>query len=113
MSDYTDSPNECVFHRSHETRMDKQDIRFEKIEDKLDEIKSGLAVLQADFVSYSHNNIKEITNLNTCLQQIKADMKRLEIKSAISSVKQGGWGVLGGMVPVGIAVIIWFLQSGA
>lgn len=102
----------CPYHSIHEDRFDKDEALICKSQEKLVEIRDSLTQLQTQFIMYSENNIKEINKINECLATIKIDLTRMKIITAVAAVKQSGWGMLGGMVPMAVAIAIWFIQKG-
>lgn len=95
---------ECPYH-------DLTESRLKQCEDKQISSSEINAVLQSKFAAYSISNIKELEKINTCLTEIKKDINDLKIKFAVGAVKQGGWGVLGGMIPALTALFIWWVKT--
>lgn len=54
--------------------------------------------------------LAELERHSSSLEDIKKHMSKLEVEIATLKVKAAGWGLIAGMIPVAIAVIIELLS---
>jgi len=55
--------------------------------------------------------LKELERLNGCYEQIDKKVDKIEQEIAMLKVKSGVWGLVGGLIPVVIALIFIFLKQ--
>jgi len=56
--------------------------------------------------------IEELKRLNKCYNQLAADIGNIREDIAGLKVKSGLWGLLGGLIPVVLALGIWIIANG-
>jgi hypothetical protein len=65
---------------------------------------------QRDVSEYTVHVLKEIKRLNDTVERIRSDMTDIKVEIGILKVKSHVWGLIGGAIPVLIALAIWILK---
>jgi len=55
--------------------------------------------------------LKELERLNECYETLDQKMDKLSKEVAMLKVKSGVWGLIGGAIPVAVALAIWILRT--
>jgi hypothetical protein len=55
--------------------------------------------------------LMELKRLNHCYEDIDRRLQDVQKDMAALKVKSGFWGLLGGLIPVGIALLVWLIKG--
>ena len=65
---------------------------------------------QRDVTQYTIHVLKEIKRLNQVVEALRTDVTNLKIEQGVLKSKSHVWGLMGGAIPVMIAMAIWILK---
>ncbi len=65
------------------------------------------------WIEYRKLVLQQLKDLNSAVAGIREEQTKIREAIAGLNVKSGAWGVLGGAIPVVIAVAIWLLKTSA
>lgn len=65
------------------------------------------------WIEYRKLVLQQLQDLNKSVAGLREDQTKMRESIAGLNVKSGAWGVVGGAIPVVIAVAIWLLKSSA
>lgn len=60
---------------------------------------------------WSRYVLKELERLNTCYEQVRIELGNIKTEVTMLKVKAGFWGLLGGAIPIAIALLIGLLKK--
>ena len=64
-----------------------------------------------DWESWSKYVLKEVERLNDCYDGLSKEIVKIGKDIVGLKVKSGMWGVIGGMIPICVALLIWLARS--
>ncbi len=64
-----------------------------------------------DWEKWSVYILKELERLNDCYEESRKEIIKIGKDIVSLKVKSGMWGVIGGMVPICIGLLIWLARS--
>jgi len=64
-----------------------------------------------DWEKWSVYILKELERLNDCYEESRKEIVKIGKDIVSLKVKSGMWGVIGGMVPICIGLLIWLARS--
>jgi len=65
---------------------------------------------QRDVSEYTIHVLKEIKRLGQNIEKIRSDMTDMKVEIGVLKVKSHVWGLIGGAIPVLIALAVWILK---
>jgi len=65
------------------------------------------------WTEYRRLVLKELEDLNTAVDSVRAEQTKIREEIATLKVKSGIWGLIGGAIPVAIGLALWLLKLGA
>jgi len=64
-----------------------------------------------EFKEYRRLLISELERLTREVNECRQEIQSIHREITKLNVKSGVWGLMGGAIPVGIGLLVWFLQS--
>ena len=65
---------------------------------------------QRDVSDYMLHVLREIKRLNQTVEKTRSDLTDIKVEIGILKVKSHVWGLIGGAIPVLIALAVWILK---
>jgi len=66
---------------------------------------------QRDVSEYTIHVLKEIKRINQTVEKIQSDQTDIKVEIGVLKVKSHVWGLMGGAIPVLIALAVWIIKS--
>ncbi len=63
------------------------------------------------FNEYKRLLLAELERLDNSVKVLGEKLDKVQIEIATLKVKSGAWGALGAMIPIGLAMLVYFLQK--
>lgn len=60
---------------------------------------------------WSNYVLKELERLNDCYDKLDSSVQNIHTEIAMLKVKSGVWGAVGGAIPIGIGLAVWFIKQ--
>ena len=68
-------------------------------------------ISENSWFAWSKHVLMQLESDAKCMREIKIELTAIKIEIAQLKVKSGVWGLIGGAIPVGIGLAVWFIKT--